>query len=152
MDFKQLVVWDKGPMGLGWHYRRSYETVIVSQKPGAKCRWFAESSSIENIIRPGDYGIRKIIPSACQHPTEKPVELAQHFASLHTQRCDMICDPFMGHGWTGVACVKLGRKFIGIEISEDYFDIACKRIEEAYADMALFDGQHEKKERQIELF
>src|SRR3990167_10569869 len=35
LDFKQMVIWDKGPMGMGWHYRRSYETVLVAQKPGA---------------------------------------------------------------------------------------------------------------------
>lgn len=44
-----------------------------------------------------------------------------------------IIDPFMGSGTTGVACLKLGRKFIGIEIDEGYFDIACRRIEKAYA-------------------
>jgi DNA modification methylase len=50
-----------------------------------------------------------------------------------------ILDPFMGSGTTGVACVNLGRKFIGIEISEKYFDIACKRIETAYSQPRLFD-------------
>ncbi len=50
-----------------------------------------------------------------------------------------ILDPFMGSGTTGVACVNLGRKFIGIEIDETYFDIACKRIEEAYRQPRLFE-------------
>ena len=45
---------------------------------------------------------------------------------------DTILDPFMGSGTTGVACVKLGRKFIGIEIEPKYFDIACRRIDEAF--------------------
>ena len=49
-----------------------------------------------------------------------------------------ILDPFMGSGTTGVACVKLGRRFIGIEIDEGYFDIACKRITEAYAQPDFF--------------
>jgi len=49
-----------------------------------------------------------------------------------------ILDPFMGSGTTGVACAKLGRKFIGIEIEPTYFDIACKRIEQAYAQHDLF--------------
>ena len=60
LDFKQMVVWDKGPMGMGWHYRRSYETVLVAQKPGAACRWFDKTNRIENIIR----HIPKIIPQA----------------------------------------------------------------------------------------
>jgi site-specific DNA-methyltransferase (adenine-specific) len=49
-----------------------------------------------------------------------------------------ILDPFMGSGTTGVACAKLGRKFIGIEIEPAYFDIACKRIEAAYAEPDMF--------------
>ena len=45
----------------------------------------------------------------------------------------IVLDPFMGSGTTGVACAKMGRKFIGIEIDPDYFDIACRRIEKAYS-------------------
>ena len=59
--------------------------------------------------------------------------------SLFTNSGETVCDPFMGSGTTGVACAKLGRKFIGIEIDEGYFDIACKRIEQAYAQPSLFD-------------
>lgn len=130
-DFKQMVVWDKGPMGMGWHYRRSYETVLVAQKRGAACKWYDESDKIENIIRPGAYGIRKIIPSAEQHPTIKPTELAAHFIRLHAVEGDIILDPFMGSGTTGVACAQTGRRFIGIEIERQYFDIAVERIRAA---------------------
>jgi site-specific DNA-methyltransferase (adenine-specific) len=49
-----------------------------------------------------------------------------------------ILDPFMGSGTTGVACAKLGRKFIGIEIDPGYFDIACRRVEEAYRQPDMF--------------
>ena len=49
-----------------------------------------------------------------------------------------ILDPFMGSGTTGIACATLGRKFIGIEIEQKYFDIACKRIEEAYRQPDMF--------------
>ena len=65
-----------------------------------------------------------------QHPTRKPVELMRwclgFLKGSHT-----ILDPFMGSGTTGVACVKEGRAFIGIEIDEGYFDIACRRIQDA---------------------
>ncbi len=50
----------------------------------------------------------------------------------------VILDPFMGSGTTGVACAKMGRKFIGIEIEEKYFDIACKRIQKAYNQPDMF--------------
>ena len=69
--FRQMVIWDKGPMGMGWHYRRSYETVLVGEKPGGPCRWYGDKRT-ENVIRPGQYGIRKIIPAAHQHPCAKP--------------------------------------------------------------------------------
>ena len=130
-NFKQMVVWDKGPMGMGWHYRRSYEVVLVGEKPGGACAWYDKTSAVENIIRPGQHGIKKIIPSSLDHPTPKPPQLAAHFVRLHTRAGDTVLDPFMGAGWVAVACVELGRKFIGIEIDEKYFDIACRRIEQA---------------------
>ena len=136
-DFKQMVVWDKGPMGLGWHYRRSYETVLVAQKRGAACRWFDQSAKVENIIRPGS-GIAKIIPSTDQHPTEKPVGLAAHFIRLHAELGHLVLDPFMGSGTTGVAAVKTGRRFIGVEIDEHFFGMAVRRIQEAFDSQALF--------------
>jgi DNA modification methylase len=126
-SFKQMVVWDKGPMGMGWHYRRSYETVLVGEVPGAACKWYGDNR-VENVIRPGMYGIRKIIPSATDHPTPKPVELAEHFIRLHTEPGDLVLDPFAGHGWVAVACIRTGRRFIGIEISEEYCQIARDRI------------------------
>ena len=133
IGFKQMVIWDKGPMGMGWHYRRSYETVLVAEKPGAACRWYDTTSKVENIIR----RIRKIIPSSEQHPTEKPLDLAAHFILLHTKRGDTVLDPFMGHGTTGHAAVMLGRNFIGCEIDPGYFEIAKRRIETARMQLRL---------------
>jgi DNA modification methylase len=66
------------------------------------------------------------------HPTQKPVEVMRWSIEKLPNDCQTILDPFMGSGTTGVACVKLGRKFIGIEIEPKYFDIACKRISDAY--------------------
>jgi DNA modification methylase len=114
---------------MGWHYRRSYETVLVAMKPGAPCKWYDTTDKIENIIRPGDYGIKKIIPSKTDHPTPKSVELAMHFIKLHTQEGDTVLDPFMGGGSTGVSCRKLGRKFIGIELDPHWYEYSKKRLE-----------------------
>lgn len=72
------------------------------------------------------------------HPTEKPIPLMREILRDFTNQNETILDPFMGSGTTGVACVKLGRKFIGIELNEKYFDIACKRIEEAYRQPDMF--------------
>ena len=67
---------------------------------------------------------------ARSHPHQKPISLV---ASLLQKlpAAEVILDPFMGSGTTGVACAQLGRKFIGIEIEPKYFDIACRRIEKA---------------------
>lgn len=63
------------------------------------------------------------------HPTQKPIELMEHLLMVSSNKGDYVLDPFMGSGTTGVACVRNGRKFIGIELNEKYFDMACRRIE-----------------------
>jgi len=127
LSFKQMIVWDKGPMGMGWRYRRSYETILVASKKD-KMAWYDKSKKIENIIRPGYKGIKKIIPSKDQHPTQKPVNLMKHFIELHTQEGDIVLDPFLGSGTTAIACLELNRRFIGIELSSEYCEMARKRI------------------------
>ncbi len=69
------------------------------------------------------------------HPSQKPYELMRWVVGFTT---GTILDPFMGSGTTGVAAVKLGRKFIGIEIEPKYFDVACRRISEALKQPDLF--------------
>lgn len=65
------------------------------------------------------------------HPCPKPVGLYSHFITTFAQNAETICDPFMGSGTTGVAAVKLGRKFIGIEVEPRWFDASCRRIQAA---------------------
>jgi site-specific DNA-methyltransferase (adenine-specific) len=72
------------------------------------------------------------------HPCPKPLRYSMWLASRSAARNETILDPFMGSGTTGVACQKLGRKFIGIDIEEKYFSIACRRIEEAMRQPDLF--------------
>ena len=78
------------------------------------------------------------------HPTQKPVGLMEWCLEF-MPKARVVLDPFMGSGTTGVACVNLGRKFIGIEIEPRYFDIACKRIDAATRQGRLFDGKAENK-------
>ena len=65
------------------------------------------------------------------HPTEKPVKLCEYLIKTYTQKGDLVLDNCMGSGTTGIACKNLNRKFIGIELDEEYFKIAKKRIEDA---------------------
>lgn len=120
-------------MGMGWHYRRSYETILVGQKRGGPCKWYDDGDKIENIIR----HIPKIIPQASDHPTPKPPELAAYFIRLHTQPGETVLDPFMGAGPTLIAAKQLGRKAIGIEIEEKYCEMAVQRLRQEV--MPLFD-------------
>ena len=128
--FAQQVIWDKGKMGMGWHYRRSTECILVGYRKGLKkAPWYSTSHTVENIIRPGDYGIRKIIPTANDHPTPKPVALFEHFIRLHTPEGGTILDPFAGSGTAGVAAMRTGRKAALIELEEKYCELAAKRLE-----------------------
>lgn len=131
LTFNQMVIWDKGPLGLGWHYHRSYETVLVGYK-GTKCNWYDKTKRVENIIRPIKYGVRKIIPSAKHHPCEKPVMLAEFFIELHTQPGGLVVDPFTGRGWAGVASARTGRRFMGSELDPHWFKQAKDRLEQAF--------------------
>ena len=74
-----------------------------------------------------------------QHPTQKPVRLMQVcIERLRLNPGSTVLDPYMGSGTTGVAAVRFGYAFIGIEIDAKHFDIACQRIENAYRQSRLF--------------
>ena len=68
------------------------------------------------------------------HPTQKPVALLEYLIKTYSNEGDIILDNCMGSGSTGVACINTGRKFIGIELDENYFNIAKNRIEQALND------------------
>lgn len=120
---KNLLVWDKKFPGLGWDWRFQYETIFQVIK-GNGCITLKNpngGSDRVNILR-----CKNIIPQKGQHPTQKPVGLIRMI--LEAKLGNVVCDAFMGSGTCGVACKELGRKFIGIEISKDYYEIAKKRI------------------------
>lgn len=87
-----------------------------------------------------------------RHPTEKPIPLMRELLQDFTNPGQTILDPFMGSGTTGVACAKMGRNFIGIEMDPKYFDIACERIEKAYAQGDMFVEAPRKVEKSATLF
>ena len=70
-------------------------------------------------------------PRDRQHPNEKPLGLMRHFIDLHSVPGQVVMDPFMGSGSTGVAAVEMGRKFIGVELDPVHFETAIRRVEAA---------------------
>lgn len=123
-----MVVWDKMDMALGNGFRNQHELIIHAAKGTPR----VYDRGVPNVIQ------CKRIASSDNHPTEKPIGLLSTLAEVVTEAGQTILDPFMGSGTTGVACVKLGRRFIGIEIDPGYFEIACQRIRDACAQGDLF--------------
>lgn len=94
-------------------------------------------TSQQKAVRVFTYGRGKAVQDGKEHPTQKPVALMKWCLGF-VPDAKTILDPFMGSGTTLVACAKLGRKGIGIELDSDYFDVACRRVEEAYRQPDLF--------------
>ena len=128
VGFKQAIVWDKGGIGMGWHYRRNYEMVLVGEKPGAACRWFG-GNDVANVVR-----ISGLKPLANDHPTPKPVPLVQHFLGLHSRPGDLVLDPCLGGGSMVVAAKAMGRRAIGIEIDERWCELSARRLQQETLD------------------
>jgi site-specific DNA-methyltransferase (adenine-specific) len=122
-EVRNSLVWLKHP-GTGFYYRNTYETVLFHCNSG---RRFSTPNIITGIK--SFNGGAHITNGKKQHPTQKPVELLEMLITDATLTGMTILDPMMGSGSTGIACIKTGRHFIGIEIQRKYFDIACGRIE-----------------------
>jgi site-specific DNA-methyltransferase (adenine-specific) len=139
MKANNMVVWDKGYPGLGTGFRAQHELVLLASN-GAPT-WHSY-----------DHGnvIKDMRVTSGEHPHEKPQALMSALIETCSPLDGTVADTFMGSGSTGVACVNLGRRFIGIEVHEPYFDIACRRIEEAYRQPRLF-AEPAPKPQQVEL-
>jgi DNA modification methylase len=135
---RAFLIWDKGA---GFKGRDFAECEQAWCSFDANARVF----SYDPLAR-GDYrGGNK------QHPTQKPLPLIEWCLGFLPD-AKTILDPFMGSGTTGVACVKTGRSFIGIEIDEGYFSIACDRIRKGYAQPDFFVAPREPEPVQQPLF
>ena len=126
-----LLIWHKNnaaPFANGV-WRGDIEYVVHSRDTGATFQGNArEKKKVSNY------------PTVCdlQHPTVKPLQLIQKYVKICSNPGDTILDCFMGSGSTGVACAKMGRRFVGIEKEQKYFDLACRRIEDAARQGEMF--------------
>lgn len=100
-----------------------------------------------NLKKPAKLFRRHVVSYEKHHPTTKPIELMQWCIEQFPPYEGYLLDCYLGSGTTGVACAKMGRKFIGIEREPEYFKIACKRIEQAYAQPDLFVEPPKKPEQ-----
>lgn len=139
---KDIVVWDKGhgqPAMNEGVINRGSELILMFADDGLKGRKFKKNNfkrgEMSDIWRIG----REYKNHIEGHSAVFPVEIPSKMIDGWTVTGETALDPFMGSGTTGVACANLGRKFIGIEIEEKYFDIACERITAAQAQGRLFE-------------
>ncbi len=116
--FHNLLRWEKNNKNANRWYMKDCEYTLFLYKPPAK-----------TINNPGSsQGFKAPNPRNKRHPTEKPVALFKHYVENSTKRGEIVLDPFMGCGTTAVACLALGRNFIGVEIDEAYHKIAERRV------------------------
>ncbi|SDG35069.1 DNA-methyltransferase [Pelagibacterium luteolum] len=138
---RSLVTWVKNNWSMGdLEHEHARQTEVALFYPGPAHHFpNGRPSDVIEAPRTGN----------AHHPTEKPVMLMWAMVGWTH---GTVLDPFMGSGTTGVACARRNRSFIGIEIDEGYFDIACKRIREAYRQPDMFVSEPEPKAEQITMF
>jgi site-specific DNA-methyltransferase (adenine-specific) len=126
--WRGVVVWDKGiSRNQPGRFRNDCEFVVWCSNGDLPIDWKAAKGTK---AMPGVYHVPIVAPKQRFHQTEKPVELLESLLAICTPG-GTVLDAFMGSGSTGVAAVKTGRSFIGMELSDQYFDTATKRIQEA---------------------
>lgn len=123
VGFKEVnvLVWNKGMHTPTQYYMKNIEFILMFRKGRSKYINNMGSFALINI---------KGIKGNKIHPSEKPIELMEHLILNSSNKGDVVLDCFMGSGSTGIACLNTNRKFIGIELDDNYFEIAKKRIEE----------------------
>ena len=145
-EVRNSLIWIKH-VGNGRWYMNAYESILFHCEASRKMPFTNIITGIKSFN-----GGAKATNGAKLHPTQKPIELIERFINDSTQSGMTVLDPMMGSGTTGVACAKTGRQFTGIEIQRKYFDIACERIERAYAEQQCHYSEEQKAIEHIGLF
>jgi site-specific DNA-methyltransferase (adenine-specific) len=132
MSYRRTAVWvkpDAMPQYSGDRPGMGYESLVCCHAPG-RSRWNGGG-------RVGVFTHNKNSGGKHLHETQKPLPLMAQLVGLFTDPNDLICDPFAGSGTTGVACLRLGRRFVGCEINEQYFAVAVERLRAAERDTTV---------------
>ena len=115
---KRLMIWSKGYSQMSWRYN----PILVYQ--------ISDEYKVNKYIWSDVFGVQSLFGDKKVHKYQDPLILYNAILKMF-KGCNTILDPFLGSGTTGIACIQNGRNFIGIEISEQYFEIAKKRLEQA---------------------
>jgi site-specific DNA-methyltransferase (adenine-specific) len=132
--YKRAMVWikpDAMPQFNGQGPSVGHEMMVSAWHGKGHSRWNGGG-------RPGTFTFNKNTPGGSEHPTQKPLPLLQELVQLFSFPGDLVCDPFLGSGTCGIAAVRAGRRFVGIEINEKHFDLSCRRISAALREPDLF--------------
>lgn len=134
--FRQMVVWDKGRIGLGAGFRRQHELIIhACQETGTELNLWGKVTSHPSVLR-----FSPVSSQERMHGAQKPIDLLKYLIMATTSEGNTVLDPFLGSGSTAIACAETNRQFIGIELNPDYCKLAESRIARATAQMRLFHG------------
>lgn len=114
-----ILVWEKNNCTPSQFYMKNCEYVLFLRK--GKAKWINNIGSSKTVHHFDNVRHK-------EHPTEKPVDLLKFYIANSSHEGDVVLDPFMGCGSTGIACNELNRRFVGIEIDKEYYDKACKKL------------------------
>lgn len=134
ITYRRAMPWVKPDAMPSLHGRwpgQSYESIVLAMFPSAPSCPVGGASRRYEFTRDAALYRRhgeKKTGEAAPHPTMKPLDLMLQLVEDFTEPGDLVLDPFAGSGTTGVACLSLGRRFIGWEIDEAYFEVACRRL------------------------
>lgn len=123
-NLKNILIWNKNNHGSGdlrGSYAPKYEMILF----GHKGRALFQNKRIPDVI-----DCAKVPSSKLSHPTEKPIKLLETFILNNSKPDDIVLDGFIGSGSTALAALHTGRRFIGYELDEKYYNIACQRIDQ----------------------
>ena len=124
-----LLVWEKNNANANRWYMKNCEYILFLRK--------GEAKTINNPSSKTVHKFNNIIGNK-KHPTEKPVSLIELYVTNSSNEGNLVLDPFMGSGSTGIACLNTNRKFIGIEIDETYFNVTLNRFKEKDNQLTIF--------------
>lgn len=152
LKYKKVIIWgyqyfsQKLPIGTILVWKKKRDSQLGSVLSDCELAWQKGGKGVflfnhvwNGFDRQTETGIKRV------HPTQKPVALMEWCVKRISKEGDTVFDPFMGSGATGIACQRLGRNFIGIEIDPEYCEIARRRIKE---DMPLFNKLLDQKPTQ----